>query len=160
MASKTETNRPTNSGAEDNVGESGRLSGVRQTAAEAYESARARTRAAVTTTRDTVRDVGQRTIDGLETNPVAAVIGGLAIGAVVAALLPKTRREEELLGSAGRKLNDTAREAIVAAREAGRKELDEIGISRDGVRRRLEEFTDRAVGAVREKGGSDGGGKP
>ena len=41
-----------------------------------------------------------------------------------------------------------------AARDAGRTELDEIGISRDGIRRRLEEFTDKAVGAVREKAGA------
>ena len=49
----------------------------------------------------------------------------------------------------GRKLTDTAREAARAAREAGIEQIDELGLSREGVRRKLNEFTDRAVGAVK-----------
>jgi hypothetical protein len=40
-----------------------------------------------------------------------------------------------MFGTAGRRLNDTAREAITAARDAGKKELDG--------------FTDQALGAVK-----------
>jgi hypothetical protein len=134
----------------------GRLSGVRQSAAEAYETARERTRAAFATTRDSVRGAGRRTADGVDANPVAAVIGGLALGAVVGALLPRSRREQALFGGVGRRVNQTAREALSAARDAGRKELDEMGISREGLHRRLDEFTDRAVGAVRGGGGDAG----
>jgi hypothetical protein len=68
-------------------------------------------------------------------------------------LLPRTSREDELLGSVGRKINDSAREAANAAKEAGKGQLDELGLSRDGLRSKLDEFTDRAVGAVKSSAG-------
>ena len=161
MATTSDTERSKSTSA-DGGGESGRLSGVRQSAAEAYETARERTRSALSSTRETVKGAGQRTVDGIDANPVAAVIGGLALGAVVGALLPRTEREQALLGSAGKRVTDTARQAFVAAKDAGKSQLDEIGVSPEGLRRRLDEFTDRAVGAVRESrgGGNDtsGGG--
>jgi ElaB/YqjD/DUF883 family membrane-anchored ribosome-binding protein len=122
--------------------------GARSRAAEAYQAARERTSAAYASAREGAQKAGRRTAEGIESNPVAAVVGGLALGAVAAALLPRTRREEDLLGDVGRKLTDTAREAARAAREAGREQLDELGLSRDAARRKLDEFTDRAVAAV------------
>ena len=100
-----------------------------------------------------MKGAGQRTVDGIDANPVAAVIGGLALGAVVGALLPRSEREQALLGSTGKRVTDTARQAFVAAKDAGKSQLDEIGVSPEGLRRRLDEFTDRAVGAVRESRG-------
>jgi hypothetical protein len=85
------------------------------------------------------------------------VVGGLAIGALVAALLPRTSREDELLGDVGRKINDSAREAARAAREAGKGQLDELGLTRDGLRGKLDELTDKAVGAVRTSAGAAAG---
>ena len=143
----------------------GRLSGVRQSAADAYEAARERTSSAyqaareaaggaVQTARETARTAGRRTADGVDANPVAAVVGGLALGVIAGALLPKTRQEEKVLGTAGRKVTDTARQAIEAAKEAGRQQIDELGLSKDGLQRRLGEFTDKAAGAVRSSAGA------
>ena len=156
MATTSDTERSKSTSA-DGGGESGRLSGVRQSAAEAYETARERTRSALSSTRETVKGAGQRTVDGIDANPVAAVIGGLALGAVVGALLPRSEREQALLGSTGKRVTDTARQAFVAAKDAGKSQLDEIGVSPEGLRRRLDKFTDRAVGAVRDsRGGGNG----
>jgi ElaB/YqjD/DUF883 family membrane-anchored ribosome-binding protein len=152
-------------GSGGNEGTGGRLDTVRQSAAEAYESARERTSAAYQaareraggaydSARETARSAGRRTADGIDSNPLAAVVGGLAIGAIAAALIPRTQREEELLGGVGRKVTDTAREAARAARDAGREQIEELGLSRDGVQRRLNEFTDKAVGAVRSSAGT------
>jgi tRNA(Met) C34 N-acetyltransferase TmcA len=136
-----------NSGAGAEAG--GRIPAARQ----AFESARERTVAAYAAARDRAgsayETAGRRAGDGIDANPVAAVVGGLAIGAIVAAMLPRTRREDELLGTVGRQINDSAREAARAAREAGKTQLDELGLSRDGIRGRLDEFTGRAVGAVK-----------
>src|SRR5687768_9366690 len=94
----------TNSGAgtDGNEGTSGRTAAARQ----AFESARERTAAAYATARERAgsayETAGRRTGEGIDSNPVAAVVGGLAIGAIVAALLPRTSREEELLGGVGR----------------------------------------------------------
>src|SRR5918997_4109521 len=118
----------TNSGADGNDG-GGRGAAARQ----AFESARERTAAAYATARERAgspyETAGRKTSQGIDSNPVAAVVGGLAIGAIVAALLPRTSREEELLGGVGRKINDSARQAANAAKEAGRGQLDELGLS-------------------------------
>jgi ElaB/YqjD/DUF883 family membrane-anchored ribosome-binding protein len=158
-----------NSGAGDSGGTDGggRLTAVKQSAAEAYEAARERTSSAyqaareaaggaVETVRDTARTAGRRTADGVEANPIAAVVGGLALGAIAAALLPKTRQEEKLLGPTGRKVADTARQAVQAAKDASRQQIDELGLSKDGLQRRLGEFTDKAAGAVRSSAGAAG----
>jgi len=144
----------TNSGAGADGGDGG---GRTAAARQAFETARDRTTAAYATARERAgsayETAGRRTSEGIDSNPVAAVVGGLAVGALVAALLPRTSREDELLGSVGRKINDSAREAANAAKEAGRGQLDELGLSRDGLRSKLDEFTDRAVGAVKSSAG-------
>jgi hypothetical protein len=57
---------------------------------------------------------------------MAAVAGGLALGALVAALLPRTERETELLGSVGGRINEAAREATRSAVDAGKQQVEEI----------------------------------
>lgn len=113
----------------------GRLSAAGTRAAEAYQSARERTSAAYAAARETAGSVGQRTAESIDSAPMSAVFGGLALGAIAGALLPRTDREAQLLGPAGRRLNDTARDAVRSARDASREQLDG--------------FTDRAVGALR-----------
>ena len=107
-----------------------RIAAARERTATAYEEARA-----------SARSAGKRTLEGIEANPVAAVVGGLALGAIAAALLPKTRREEELLGDVGRRLNETARDAAKTATERGREQIVDLGLNREGVRRKLDEFS-------------------
>ena len=139
------------------AGERGRLAAVGEGAAEAYRTARERTAAAYEGAREGAVSARRRAAEGIEANPVAAVVGGLALGALAAAFLPRSRREDELLGDVGRKINDTAREAARAARDAGREQIEELGLSKEGVRRKLDDFTGRAVGAVKAKakGGRD-----
>ena len=146
-----------NSGAGADGNDGGRAAAARQ----AFESARERTAAAYATARERAgsayETAGRKASQGIDSNPVAAVVGGLAIGAIVAALLPRTSREEELLGGVGRKIADTARDAANAAKEAGRGQLDELGLSRDGLQNKLNAFTDRAVGAVKSSAGAAAG---
>jgi len=65
-----------------------------------------------------VRDVTRRTGSFLAENPLMIGALGLAIGAVVAAALPATRREDEWLGEAGDRLRD---DAASAARQVARE---------------------------------------
>jgi len=69
--------------------------------------------------------------EGVSGYPVAALLGGLAVGAVVGALLPATKKEGELLGPIGGQITDRAKSAVTAAREAGHTKLDELGLSTD-----------------------------
>jgi hypothetical protein len=158
--SSTTDERPASASATNEGAGGGRESRV-PAARQAYESARERTAAAYAAAREKAgsayETAGRRAGQGIESNPVAAVFGGLAIGAIVAALLPRTRREDEMLGTAGRRLNEAAREAARAAREAGKGQLDELGLSRDGLKGKIDEFTGRAVGAVKNSAGAAAG---
>jgi ElaB/YqjD/DUF883 family membrane-anchored ribosome-binding protein len=165
MTDTRATDTTTNTDAEATADSGGRIAAVRQSAADAFESTRERTSAAYQTAReragsavqgvrDTARSAGTRTAAGIDTNPMAAVVGGLALGLVAGAVLPRTRREQALLGPAGRKIHDSALDAVRAAKDAGRQQIDELGLSRDAVQRRLGEFTDKAVGAVKTSAGA------
>ena len=151
------------SGAGSDTGGRGRvgetLETARTRAAEAYETARERTSAAYDTARSRASSAvgsarqgasraGRRTADEIDANPMGAVVAGLALGAVAAALLPKSRRESEMLGQYGQRINDTAREAARAAREAGRSKLDELGLNRETARQKASELVGSSASAA------------
>jgi hypothetical protein len=117
----------------------------RQRAIEAYESAR------------------DRASDTLAEAPLLALAGGLAAGALIAALLPRTDTETRLIRPTARRVRDSARAAAKAARETGSQRLDELGLSREKgeetIRSLLEGVTDAAkasanaaLDAARNKG--------
>ena len=125
---------------------------LRERAIDAYDSARERASVAGTSTRE-----------GLGKTPLLTLGGGLALGAVLAALLPKTRVEDRVLGKVGERITDGARTAADAAKEAGREKLAELNITRDAgasaVQSLIQGLTDAAkvsgeaaLGAVRNKG--------
>lgn len=88
-------------------------SSPRERAIEAYESAR-----------------GQA-VDTLGEAPLIALAGGLAAGALIAALLPSTDTETRLIRPTAKRVKDSARAAIDAARNTGTQRLDELGINRE-----------------------------
>lgn len=104
--------------------------------------------------RDTASQARQKTADGIDASPVAALLGGLALGALAAAVLPRTRKEDEVLGNLGGKINDTARNAASAAKEAGRDKLDELGITKETAIDKAKELAQQAAGVVRETAGA------
>ncbi|HEY0310899.1 MAG TPA: hypothetical protein VGC56_00240 [Allosphingosinicella sp.] len=107
--------------------EGGALSSVRQSGADAYQAARDRTSAAYSAARERAGSVGQRTAEGIDSAPMVAIAGGLALGALLGALLPRSSREEELLRPVGQKLSETARGAIDNARETARDQIGDLG---------------------------------
>ena len=88
-------------------------SSPRQRAIEAYESAR------------------DRATDTLSEAPLIAIAGGIAAGALIAALLPRTRTEERLVRPTARRVRETARAADRAAKDTGTDRLDELGLNRE-----------------------------
>ena len=93
---------------------------ARKRAIEAYDGAR-----------DRVSDAGRKAGDTLAEAPLIALAGGLAAGALLAALLPKSKAEQKLLGPVGERLTGSAKAAADAAREAGTQRLEELGLTRD-----------------------------
>src|SRR5437764_15492001 len=119
--------------------------GARQRAIEAYDSAR------------------DRVSDTLSEAPLIALAGGIAAGALIAALLPRTEAETKLVRPTARRVKDSARAALDAARDTGKQRLGELGLSREKgeetIRNLLDGLTDAgkasanaAVDAVRNQG--------
>ncbi len=114
------TDRKQDNATQAEAGGSARNRSPRQRAIEAYGSARERAASA-----------GQRAGTALDEAPLIALAGGLAAGALIAALLPRTRAEEDALRPVGRRLTGTAKAAADAAREAGTSRLQELGLTKD-----------------------------
>ena len=117
---------------------------LRQRALEAYDSARGRASAA-----------GRRAGNAFEEAPLVALGAGLAAGALIAALLPTTRRERELLKPYGDRVAGAARDAAGAARQAGSEKLRELGLTPDAIAERATEAAkataQAAVGTFRDE---------
>jgi hypothetical protein len=103
-------------------------------------------------------DKTSEAVHGLESSPVGILVGGLAVGIIAGALLPRSQREKDLLAPVGQRIGDSARAAVQAAREAGQAELESRGLTKDGARdqaRGLVEGVFKAVstaGAAAAKG--------
>jgi len=91
----------------------------RQRAIEAYGNAR-----------DRVSTAGRRAGESIEEAPLIVLAAGLAAGAAIAALLPRTKAEDKLLKPVADRAKETARSAVQAAKDAGQGRLDELGLTR------------------------------
>ena len=132
--------------------DTGAATSARQRAIEAYESAR-----------DSVSGAGRRAAGTLGEAPLIALAGGLAAGALIAALLPRTDSETRLVRPTAKRVKDTARAAYNAARDTGGDRLNALGLNREKgeetIRSLLEGVTDAvkasgqaALDAARNKG--------
>lgn len=86
--------------------------------------------------KDKAADVAHQAATRIETNPLGILVGGLAVGALVGALIPRSTREKALLAPLGRKFTETVKTATQAAREAGMQELDQRGLTKDAAKDR------------------------
>jgi hypothetical protein len=123
--------------------------GIKQRAARAGDYASEK----IKTGGEAARAARRKAAEGVESFPVAALVGGLALGAALGALLPRTRQEEELLGSIGGAINDRAKEAVDAARDAGQAKLGELGISTDAAGKQVGKLID-SLAQVAETAGT------
>lgn len=107
---------------------------LRDRASHAYESAVSRAGETAETSREALRDAAHQTGDFVESNPLSVLAGGLALGAIVGALVPRSDREKQLLAPVGKKVGMAAMAAFAAAKEAGKGELEDRGLTKDGAR--------------------------
>ncbi|VXC97158.1 hypothetical protein [Sphingomonas sp. AX6] len=87
------------------------------------DKAQAKASDAYASSKQSVKKAATKVEKSAKDNPLAVVAGGIAIGAVIGALLPKTQREEELLGTVGKRLAEGATAAAIAARDTGKSEF-------------------------------------
>jgi hypothetical protein len=108
--------------------------GARQRAIDAYDGAR------------------DRVSDTLGEAPLIALAGGLAAGALIAALLPRTRSEARLVRPTARRVKDTARAAYNAAKDTGAERLDELGLNREKGEKTIRSLLEGVTEAARASG--------
>lgn len=129
-----------------------KTAGVRAAIGQGIDTARDTASGAIDTVRDAAATAARRTADSIEGNPLSVLVGGLAVGVLAGALLPKTAREGELLGPVGKRLTNGAAAAARAARDAGQAELIAAGISSGAAREQVGKLFDSVVAAVKTAG--------
>jgi hypothetical protein len=95
------------------------------------ETARQRAIDSYASARDSVAGAGRRAADGLGEAPLIALAGGLAAGALIAALLPRTESETRLVRPTARRVRTGAKAAVRAARDTGTQQLNDLGLTRE-----------------------------
>jgi hypothetical protein len=109
--------------------------GARETAAQVLHDARDKAEDAYKASKATAKDTAARAARGVD-----------------GALIPRSAREKELLAPVGKRLGDTARQAFAAAKDAGRQELDQAGLTPSAAKDRGRELLDGVVKAVSSAG--------
>ena len=126
------------------------------------EAARAAASNALDGAREGASAARQKAVESMAQAPLLALAGGLAVGAIAAALIPRSEKEKQLLAPVGERISGTAKSALEAAREAGVAKLSEAGLTRDGAadtarsvldtaRSAARSSAEAAIGSIREK---------
>ncbi len=118
--------------------DSGIRGDIRNRAVDAYDGAR-----------ESVSGAGRRATESIDEAPLIALAGGLAAGALLAALLPRTESEKRALRPVGEKLTGTAKAAASAAKEAGQSRLAELGLTPEKGRETLRSIFEGAGDAAK-----------
>ncbi len=125
---------------------------AKRSATAAVDKGKAAASRGVESSRAMARKAGDTTTQTIDNNPLAIVAGGLAIGAIVGMLLPKTAQEKKVLGKAGKAVNDTAKRAAEAAKQAGKGRIDDLGLNADSIRDQFRDLVNKASDAVKAAG--------
>lgn len=114
--------------------EGGYVDSARQRAIEAYDNAR------------------ERAVDTLGEAPLIALAGGIAAGALIAALLPRTRTEAQFVRPTARRIRQSAKAAYQAAKETGSDRLNELGLTREKGEQTIQSLFQGVTEAARASG--------
>lgn len=116
-----------------------------------------RKRDAVADAKNAAFDRARTAVQGIEANPVGALVGGLAIGLIAGALIPRGQREKTALKGVGKTLATGAVAALAAAKETSKEQLTASVLSRDAAKESARRVLDSALSAAKGKKGQQGG---
>jgi uncharacterized protein YjbJ (UPF0337 family) len=110
------------------------LGDAAETARTTARSARQKANEGIESAKLSLAGAGDTAIATIEENPARARIGGIALGARIGSLLPRTSAETRTLGPIGTRLNAAAKDAAAAAKVAGGEKLAELGLTKEAAR--------------------------
>ena len=125
---------------------------AREQASKVYESGREAAARGVNTSKELATKAMIKSGDSIDKNPLAIVLGGIAIGAIIGALIPSTEREVKVMGKTGKKLNKKAKKVAEAAKDAGKNKIDSLGLNSDAIRDQFRVLVNKAAEAVKAAG--------
>lgn len=112
-------------------------------------SIRARVTSRLEDARDAVGDVAGRAADAIEASPISVLVGGIAVGLVAGALIPRSEREKAALAPIGKRIAEGATAAIAAAKATGKEQLTASIMSRDAAKEGARKVFDSAFSAAK-----------
>lgn len=96
----------------------------------------------------------QQQREGLAENPLLLVGGGIALGALIGTLIPRSQKERDLLQPAGRAIADKVTGTVQAVKDAGKAEIEALLPTREGAQARVSamfgNLADAAKGATQK----------
>ncbi|MBN8810689.1 MULTISPECIES: hypothetical protein [Sphingomonas] len=87
--------------------------------------------------------------ESLAENPYVLVAGGVALGVLIGMLVPRSRKERELLEGTGRQIAGKVTGTVQAVKEAGKAEFDALLPSRDDAKERVTSLFGNLVDAAK-----------
>ncbi|PHR16844.1 MAG: hypothetical protein COA41_13795 [Sphingopyxis sp.] len=103
----------------------------------------------VAATRDAAKKAISKSEETISNSPLTIVAGGAALGILIGMMLPKSKTEGKYVSNAGRKINETARTAYQAAKDASRDQIDQLGFSNDNMRSQFKDLFGKAIDAAK-----------
>jgi ElaB/YqjD/DUF883 family membrane-anchored ribosome-binding protein len=97
---------------------------------------------------DRVRAHSWQTGGTVENHPLATLLIGVAVGALLGAILPRTRLEDDYLGDTSDRLLDAARQAARTAAEVGKQDLQQRGLNGAGAKTLVSDLSEQAKGGL------------
>lgn len=122
--------------------------GVTGTLADAYGTVADRVTSAYSAARERATGAVEGTAAGIEANPAVALLGGLALGVVAAALIPRSERETALLEPVGARIADAAKAALEVGKTAGATAFADAGLAPDTLREQARTLFEQAIKAA------------
>lgn len=126
-----------------------RASTARSAVSERASAARERGSEYAGRARAKASDAKRRAADGFDASPLTGALVGVAAGALLGLLLPRTRTEDELLGETRDRLTGAAKAAAKAAADTAKQQLDERGLNLDAAKAKLSEVGQQAKDVAR-----------
>ncbi len=126
-----------------------KMSESKERAAALLGDGKAKAAEGVAATRKMAKTAADKSEETITKSPLAVVAGGLALGALVGALLPKSKTETKYVGGAGKKINETAKKAYDAAKEAGQEQIENLGLDKDSVQDQIKDLLGKATEAAK-----------
>ena len=108
-----------------------------------------RKRDAIIDVRDTAYERARETFQGLESNPVGVLVGGLAFGLIAGVFIPRSARETKALQPVGKRLAEGAVAAVAAAKATGKEQLSGSVLSKDAAKQGARAILDSAFAAAK-----------